>query len=287
MATVSEHQVTSEIYADEGVAASLGAPCAGGYVTTKFYFKCPNVLSEGRRPKRVEQDGDGDLVVERRDGCREEVIRIEHSASTSLRLVGLQVWRGALLLADWAVHCGPSLLRGATVLELGAGTGLTSIVAAMHAEEVVSTDVDMGGILDLIRANAALNRDLVKAKFTVLGLDFFAERFSPEVEGKLKEVSIIFAADVIYDVDLTEAFVQTLLKLMSVPPKKTLYFALEKRYVFTTDDFESVAPVYEHFVSYLEHWRPKSWTIERIPLDFPQYFRYERVKQLVLWKIAS
>ncbi|XP_034250071.1 methyltransferase-like protein 22 [Thrips palmi] len=283
MATVTEHQVTSEIYADEGIA--VGAPRAGGYVTTKFYFKCPLAPGEGKQLEQLEQDSDGDLVVERRN--REEVIRIEHSASTSLRMVGLQVWRGALLLADWAVHCGPSLLRGATVLELGAGTGLTSIVAAMHAKEVVSTDVDLGGILDLIKANAALNRDVVKAKFTVLGLDFFAEQWSPEVQGKLKEVSLVFAADVIYDVDLTEAFVRTLLKVMSVPPKKTLFFALEKRYVFTTDDFESVAPVYEHFVSYLEHCRPKSWTIEQIPLDFPQYFRYERVKQLVLWKIAS
>jgi len=37
-----------------------------------------------------------------------------------------QVWRGALLLVDWAVWRAPAL-RGATVLELGAGTGLAGI----------------------------------------------------------------------------------------------------------------------------------------------------------------
>ncbi|KAJ1529196.1 hypothetical protein ONE63_006000 [Megalurothrips usitatus] len=293
-ASLNEYQVTSEIYADEGVSVGPAGPAhAGGYVTTKFYFRRPSTpVQEGRpsgprRSSGVAEDRDGDLVVERRGGAGEDVILIEHSASTSLRLVGLQVWRGALLLADWAVHYGPSLLRGATVLELGAGTGLTSIAAAIHAKEVVSTDMDLGGILNLINANAALNSHLVRAKLTVLGLDFFAKDWSPALESKLQEVTVILAADVVYDVDLTEAFVNTVIKILNVKPKKTLYFALEKRYVFTSDDLNSVAPIYEHFLSYLEHCRPPSWTVEQVSLDFPQYFRYERVKELVLWKIAS
>ena len=115
----------------------------------------------------------------------------------------------------------------------------------------------MGGILDLINRNAALNSHYIQAKFSVLGLDFFAKEWSAELENKLKEVTVILAADgefillfernsfcsrklsvviyyctfllVVYDVDLTEAFVQTLMKVMCVKPKKTLFFALEKR----------------------------------------------------------
>jgi predicted nicotinamide N-methyase len=63
----------------------------------------------------------------------------EHSYSTTLDLVGRQIWRGALLLADFVLHHGPSLLQGHTVLELGSGVGLTSIVAAMFATEVICT----------------------------------------------------------------------------------------------------------------------------------------------------
>lgn len=283
MTAVGEHQVTSEIFS----GMTVGPPGSEGYVTTKFYFRRPAdpIAEAGQKQEAVEYDSDGDLILKRKGS--EDVVHIKHSASTSLRMVGLQVWRGALLLADWALHYGPSLLRGATVLELGTGTGLTSIVAAMHAKEVVSTDVDLAGLLDLIKANIDLNRRLVKAKSAVMGLDFFSKEWSKEVMNKLTEVSVILAADVIYDVDLTEAFVDTLVKIMNVKPKKTLYFALEKRYVFTTDDLDSVAPVYEHFVSYLEHVRPKSWTVEHVSLDFPQYFQYDRVKQLVLWKITS
>ena len=81
-------------------------------------------------------DDDGDLVLDR----REEAIFIEHGKSTTLDKVGLQVWRGALLLADWVLH-NSKLLNGTTVLELGSGTGLTSIAAATAAKEVVSTGV--------------------------------------------------------------------------------------------------------------------------------------------------
>jgi hypothetical protein len=69
----------------------------------------------------------------------EILVYSEHSYSTTLDLVGRQIWRGALLLADFVLHHGPSLLQGRTVLELASGVGLTSIVAAMFATEVICT----------------------------------------------------------------------------------------------------------------------------------------------------
>lgn len=71
---------------------------------------------------------------------------IEHEVHTSLDLVGLQVWRGALLLADYILHSsnadpqsGFKIDENDSVLELGAGTGLTSVVAGMVSGKVVST----------------------------------------------------------------------------------------------------------------------------------------------------
>jgi hypothetical protein len=69
----------------------------------------------------------------------ETLVCSEHSYSSTLDLVGRQIWRGALLLADFVLHHGPSLLQGRTVLELASGVGLTSIVAAMFATEVICT----------------------------------------------------------------------------------------------------------------------------------------------------
>ncbi len=51
-----------------------------------------------------------------------------------------QVWRGSLLLADWAL-ASASLLQGRTVVELGTGTGIAGIAAAAAADTVVLTDL--------------------------------------------------------------------------------------------------------------------------------------------------
>lgn len=53
-----------------------------------------------------------------------------------------QVWRGAFLLADFILS-EADMFRGATVLELGAGMGFTSIVMATVAKTVYCTGVMM------------------------------------------------------------------------------------------------------------------------------------------------
>lgn len=97
---------------------------------------------------------------------------------------------------------------------------------------------------------------------------------------------------VIYDNDLTEAFVRTLELLLdptdfNAKHSKEIYIALEKRYVFTLTDLDTAAPCYEHFLHCIENVRKeKKWKFESIPIDFDQYFDYERVKELVLLKIS-
>lgn len=50
--------------------------------------------------------------------------------------MGLQIWRGSLLLADWLLHHGQSLSKDEYILELGSGVGLTSIIASMFSPVV-------------------------------------------------------------------------------------------------------------------------------------------------------
>lgn len=51
---------------------------------------------------------------------------LEHRKATDLTLVGLQVWRGALLLADYIFHNRVEF-KDKRVLELGSGVGLTGM----------------------------------------------------------------------------------------------------------------------------------------------------------------
>ncbi|KAB0796266.1 hypothetical protein PPYR_10327 [Photinus pyralis] len=127
-------EVSSELYSEfeyETDSKPTVDPCN---VVSKFSFIYP--ISP------TVTDSDGDLVVRRKSEEKRGIIEIEHSKRTELSLVGLQVWRGALLLADWILYIREELIkRNLKILELGSGTGLTSIVASMFSD-VICTDVN-------------------------------------------------------------------------------------------------------------------------------------------------
>lgn len=239
----------------------------------------------------IKLDKDGDLDVERQ---RKGAIEIEHRKSTRLDLVGLQIWRGALLLGDYIMH-NERKFKNAHILELGSGVGLTSIVASMYAREVICTDIDVGGLLDLIRGNVQRNAHLSNphCRVHVTELDFKAsyQDYPRELKDKLQHVQYVVAADVIYDDDITEAFVRTIVSLLLELPKlKAIYIALEKRYVFTLEDMDSVAPCYDYFLRYFQKRNSRfgvnRWKLINVCMNFPRYFDYDKVKDLVLLKIC-
>merc|ERR1711915_842099 len=62
--------------------------------------------------------------------------------------------------------------------------------------------------------------------------------------------------------------------------------ALEKRYVFTVEHLDVVAPAYQHLLDKLARLRD---TVEVVFLDtsFRQFFCYERGKDMVLMKLKA
>ncbi|CAL7943605.1 unnamed protein product [Xylocopa violacea] len=227
-------------------------------------------------------DNDDDIDIDRQ---QEGQLLIEHHISTELQNVGLQVWRGALLLADYILS-NPDSFKDKIILELGAGVGLTSIVASFLAKEVICTDIDVNGILQLIHRNFKRNLKYVRCKTDVKELDFLNLEWHVSYAKRINQATVILAADVIYDETITEGFVQTLVKLLNSRTLKTVYIALEKRYVFTTVNMDTTAPMYEEFLACIER-KQLNWHIEYVKLDFPRYFSYNRVKQMILMKIEN
>ncbi|XP_071107529.1 methyltransferase-like protein 22 [Haliotis cracherodii] len=253
-------------------------------------------------------DEDGDVVVTRKPVTENKlVITIEHMMETKLDDVGLQVWQGCLLLCDFVLHLHTKF-KASRVVDLGAGVGLTSIVAGLFAESVLVTDVGEM-ILRTSESNIALNKPLLgeDCSFLVKELNWLkfcgpkdsysdarSSRFQMTEDDHtlLDGVSLILAAEVIYDPDLTDAFFSTVKQLMSRPPAKTLYMTLEKRLVFTLADLDVVSPAYEHFQEKMEELLALSldgvtFHCCQVPCDFPQYFTYDRHKHLELWQITS
>lgn len=80
---------------------------------------------------------------------------------------GGHVWDGAYVLTEALLVMPPKNLQkeGATVLELGAGAGLTGIAVALHnpSARVTITDGD-GGVVDLLERNLRRNRCAASTK---------------------------------------------------------------------------------------------------------------------------
>ncbi|KAK7111579.1 methyltransferase-like protein 22 [Littorina saxatilis] len=256
-------------------------------------------------------DEDGDLVLKRaatEEQPRKCIITIVHKMATDLSMVGQQVWLGALLLCDFILHYS-ALFEGCSVLDLGAGVGLTSIVAGFMAKTVFCTDHG-DDILKLACMNVERNRHLLPtSSVQVREIDWKADSFlktdfkesSSLLEpyrltdgdvDMLCSCSIILAAEVIYDLELTDAFFCLLYKLLLKTPTKIVYMTVEKRQLFTIADKEVVSPAYEHFRENLEDLcgideGPVRFVCSQVNTSFPQYFEYQRAKELELWKIET
>ncbi|XP_014225897.1 methyltransferase-like protein 22 [Trichogramma pretiosum] len=294
--TTTKHKITSEVMIEKDACSETNEEGSNSAVS-KFFFVLPDYMRRNHSHSSSNKNGqsstttslavdeDGDLVLDRKPAT-EAAISIEHSIATELKLVGLQIWRGALLLADYVLS-HPELFRDRHVLELGSGVGLDGIVASSLAREVCCTDIDCGtGILELIERNFKRNSELVKAKVSVCELDFLNADWCPKLRSKLDKIDVIMAADVIYDDEITAGFVATLARLLDETPARAAYVALEKRYVFTLADLDSVAPMYEEFRRCVRRQK-RDWLVTELSLDFPQYFAYQRLKQLVLLKIEK
>lgn len=277
---MTAYTVTSEIFTEnKNIYVKVKENCA----ISNFIFKYPSYMIKPKCTKEsIIYDKDNDIDINRQ---QKGELAIEHYISTELQHVGLQVWRGALLLADYILS-NPDIFKDKVILELGAGVGLTSIVASFLAEEIICTDVDKKGILELIRRNFLRNHTYIKSKVYIHELDFLNLKWPTFYEKRINEANIILAADVIYDENITEGFVQTLAKLLNSKISKIVYITLEKRFVFTTANMDTTAPMFEEFLKCIEK-QQFNWHIEYIKIDFPQYFKYDRVKEMILMKIEN
>jgi hypothetical protein len=92
-------------------------------------------------------------------GDRTVTLLEARSVISSSGTTGLRTWEAALLLGSYFASAdGQSSIRGKRVFELGAGTGMLSILCAKHLDiaGIVATDGDEA-VVDTIKTNCFLN----------------------------------------------------------------------------------------------------------------------------------
>ena len=92
------------------------------------------------------------------EGTPEITILESRAVIASAGTTGRRTWEAALHLSQYLWQHGESMIRGKKVLELGAGTGLVSVLCArwLGADHVTATDGD-DGVVEDIRGNLFLN----------------------------------------------------------------------------------------------------------------------------------
>lgn len=180
-----------------------------------------------------------------------------HRSVTSFPDVGLQVWRGAFLLADYLVYKKADI-RFCSILELGCGTGLIGIVLSLleHRGAII-TDYK-SDITDLALHNIKINEhlspleccDAQKDSVHVDVLDWSAGqhfRCTPVQPLANNNTSqLLIASDVIYDDVLTDLLFSQASRSMRFG--EHMWMAMEKRFNFTQADLSLVAHGYRRFM---------------------------------------
>ncbi|XP_025952174.2 methyltransferase-like protein 22 [Dromaius novaehollandiae] len=250
--------------------------------------------------------GEDDAFEDEEQECTcSDVVKIEHTMATPLEDVGKQVWRGAFLLADYILFKW-DMFRCCTVLELGGGTGITSIIMGTVAKRVYCTDVGED-LLAMCERNVSLNKHLIeqgRSEIKVKELDWLQDEFctdsaapyswsEAEIADLHDHCTVIIAADVFYDDDLTDALFRTLYRIThNLKNSCTVYLSVEKRLNFTLRHMDITCEAYSHFrntLNDLENLQDTKmkYTVEPIKLDFCQFLTYERIEQLELWKVTA
>ncbi len=244
--------------------------------------------------KSVVVDADGDLIVPRKgeDDQEEVEIFLELSLRTPLTGVGAQLWRGALFLSDYLL-ANPDILRGARVLEVGAGVGLTALVAAAVGcgaasgrKAVAATDLESNLALlsRNLRRNCSrlVNGGECEDLFDIFPLDLTKEELPDSVlQGGY---GVILGADIVYSDDLTDGLIRALGQLAQMR-RITCLLSVEKRYVFTLADLQTTAPAYDRLKEGLSRSLPTAEVTEYSSDQVEQRFCYEASPDLVLLEL--
>ncbi len=160
---------------------------------------------------------------------------------------GLRVWDACLHLAYYLSTEGTDLIKKKNVLELGAGTGLLSILCAgpLSADTVISTDGDVD-VVENIASNAKLNLTQLQSLSTNLSakvLDWTDESSLPSVlqhDDKQVPLETILGADITYATESLEPLIHIIGALHDIYPDVDIIISTVIRNEDTYASFVSI-----------------------------------------------
>ncbi|KAI9913756.1 hypothetical protein PsorP6_005129 [Peronosclerospora sorghi] len=137
---------------------------------------------------------------------------------------GTRLWTGSHYLSQYLWY-HPELVQGKLVLELGAGTGICSIVSAkLGAVKCLATDGDEQ-VVELLAKNVQLNKveNFVTARSLHWGNEVSERMLLAEFPSALKDIDIVLAGDVLYKSALLPLLFATVTRVLKSDDKKRVF----------------------------------------------------------------
>jgi predicted nicotinamide N-methyase len=141
-----------------------------------------------------------------------------NSASTDYDLTGQVIWPGATVLAEYLLTHS-SIIQGKTVLELGAGTGLTGLFISHLTYWVILTDGN-----EIVMNVLSKNVEFARGKCSAVQVEWGKEAL--EREGYPGKYEVIIGADVVYWEDSIEPLYHTVKALLAQKGKFVMCYTL-------------------------------------------------------------
>ncbi|RLN49352.1 hypothetical protein BBJ28_00005416, partial [Nothophytophthora sp. Chile5] len=136
--------------------------------------------------------------------------------ANAAEISGTRLWTGSHFLSRYLWR-HPELVRGKRVLELGAGTGICSIVAfKLGAARCLATDGD-AEVVELLAKNVEVNGavDVVTARSLFWGDEASTETLLAEIPDAFAATDVVLAGDVLYKRELLPLLFATVTRVLA------------------------------------------------------------------------
>ncbi|GJQ83354.1 hypothetical protein Trydic_g18139 [Trypoxylus dichotomus] len=150
---------------------------------------------------------------------KNRIITLEENLSIiSEGTTGLCSWQASLALSEWCLR-NSELFKNKTILELGAGVGLTGLVIALNYFETNRNS-------EISAFDSLLKVDTESFSVSVINLPW--ENVKTQID-KFKDIDLVLAADVVYDSSLFECLSDALKCFLSNGQCQKVYLACTER----------------------------------------------------------